>query len=55
MDNVRKKIISTEEKTSCLIELGFISNPNDDALVTTHKEECARAIAAGISGYLKSL
>lgn len=61
---VRMGTISDENKnykinrskcTSCIVELGFITNKNDDALVTTNKEDCARAIAAGISGYVKSL
>lgn len=47
--------INTSKCTSCIVELGFITNSKDDALVTTRKTECAKAIADGIEGYLKSL
>ena len=47
--------INTSKCTSCIVELGFITNSRDDALVTTKKTECAKAIADGIEGYLKSL
>jgi N-acetylmuramoyl-L-alanine amidase len=47
--------INTSKCTSCILELGFITNTNDDVLVTTKKAECARAIAQGIISYLGSL
>lgn len=46
--------INTSKCTSCILELGFITNTGDDVLVTSKKNECARAIAQGIIGYIKS-
>jgi N-acetylmuramoyl-L-alanine amidase len=39
--------------TSCLLELGFMSNSADLALVTTQKEKVANAISEGILKYLR--
>lgn len=47
--------INTSKCTSCIIELGFITSPRDDALVTSRKNECAGAIADGIDNYIKSI
>lgn len=39
--------------TSCLLELGFMTNSGDRELVTTKKEESAKAIADGIMEFLE--
>lgn len=39
--------------TSCILELGFITNSSDNELVTTKKSQCAEAIANGILNYIK--
>lgn len=41
--------------TSLILELGFITNSKDDALVISNRSECAKAIADGISRYIKSV
>ncbi|MBO5459619.1 MAG: N-acetylmuramoyl-L-alanine amidase [Lachnospira sp.] len=41
--------------TSCLLELGFMSNSIDTELVTVNKEEVAKAIADGIRSYLDTV
>lgn len=41
--------------TSCIIELGFITNAADNALVTTNKNQCAKSIAQGIINYINEL
>lgn len=41
--------------TSCLLELGFMSNSTDTELVTVNKEEVAKAIADGIRSYLDTV
>ena len=38
---------------SCIIELGFMTNTSDTELVTSNKNQCAKAIAQGIVNYLK--
>lgn len=37
---------------ACLVELGFISNPGEEALLISHTAEAARAIAIGIFKFL---
>ena len=39
---------------SCLVELGFMSNANDNRLITEKSEETASAISDGIMEYLNS-
>ena len=39
---------------SCLVELGFMSNANDNRLITEKPEETASAISDGIMEYLNS-
>lgn len=41
--------------TSCIIELGFITNTTDNTLVTKNKSLCAKAIAQGIINYINEL
>jgi len=41
--------------TSCIIELGFITNTTDNVLVTTNKNQCAKSIAQGIINYINEL
>lgn len=41
--------------TSCIIELGFITNTADNVLVTTNKSQCAKSIAQGIINYINEL
>lgn len=41
--------------TSCLLELGFMSNSIDTELVTVNKEKVAKAIANGIRSYLNTV
>jgi len=41
--------------TSCIIELGFMTNTADNALVTTNKNQCAKSIAQGIINYMNEL
>jgi len=41
--------------TSCIIELGFITNTADNVLVTTNKTQCAKSIAQGIINYMNEL
>jgi len=41
--------------TSCIIELGFITNNADNVLVTTNKTQCAKSIAQGIINYMNEL
>lgn len=41
--------------TSCLLELGFMSNSIDTELVTDNKQEVAKAIADGIRSYLDTV
>jgi N-acetylmuramoyl-L-alanine amidase len=41
--------------TSCIIELGFISNAADNTLVTTNKSQCAKSIAQGILNYINEV
>ena len=41
--------------TSCLLELGFMSNDIDTELVIVKKQEIAKAIADGIRSYLSTL
>ncbi len=39
---------------SCILELGFITNSQDNELVTGRKNQCAKAIANGILDYINS-
>ena len=41
--------------TSCIIELGFITNTVDNVLVTTNKNQCAKSVAQGIVNYMNEL
>lgn len=41
--------------TSCIIELGFITNATDNTLVTKNKNQCANSIAQGIMNYINDL
>jgi len=41
--------------TSCIIELGFMTNTADNVLVTTNKNQCAKSIAQGIINYINEL
>ena len=59
-DGVRQGSLAVVRNTnalSVLIELGYLINPEDNALLVNDKfrEKCAKAIAQGISDYLKSL
>lgn len=47
--------INKSQCTSCILELGFITNSKDDALVTGSRSKCAKAIADGIDKYVKSV
>lgn len=47
--------VNTSKCTSCILELGFITNSKDDALVISSRSKCAKAIADGISRYIKSI
>lgn len=59
-DGVRRGSLAVVRNTnalSVLVELGYLINPEDNALLVDEKfrEKCANAIALGISDYLKSL
>ena len=59
-DGVRQGSLAVVRNTnalSVLIELAYLINPEDNALLVNEKfrEKCAKAIAQGISDYLKSL
>ena len=41
--------------TSCIIELGFMTNTVDNVLVTTNKNQCAKSVAQGIVNYMNEL
>ncbi len=41
--------------TSMILELGFITNTQDNALFTTQKTACAKAISDGIIAYIEEL
>ena len=38
---------------ACLVETAFIDNPSDNALLDDHQDDFARAIACGISDFIK--
>ncbi|MDO5403432.1 MAG: N-acetylmuramoyl-L-alanine amidase [Eubacteriales bacterium] len=55
-DSTRDYYINQKSKcASCVLELGFISSPADNALVTTNSDAAAKAIADGILEYLKTM
>lgn len=51
----RNYAINESKCTSCIIELGFITNKTDNTLVTTNKSKCAKAIADGIINYINEV
>lgn len=53
--NVNYYVNGHTKMTSTLIELGFISNADDNNLVIGKSDECAQAIADGILEYLSKL
>jgi len=54
-ENTNYYMNSDSPCTSCIIELGFITNNTDNALVTTNKAQCAKSIAQGIVNYMNEL
>lgn len=59
-DGVRQGSLAVVRNTnalSVLVELAYLINPEDNALLVSEKfrDKCAKAIAHGISNYLKSL
>lgn len=53
--NVNYYVNGHTNMTSTLIELGFVSNAEDNAVVIGNSETCAQAIADGILEYLGTL
>ena len=47
-ENSNYYVLNNTNMTSCLIELGFISNDKDNKLLDENIEEYAKAIAEGI-------
>jgi N-acetylmuramoyl-L-alanine amidase len=47
------KINRNADCPSCLLELGFMSNDDDMAMILEYKEETANAISEGILKYLR--
>lgn len=47
-------VLGNTNMPACLIELGFISNTEDNRLLDIHREDYARAIADGITAILLS-
>lgn len=47
--------INQSKCTSCILELGFITNSSDNTFVTTNKSQCAKAIAQGIINYINEV
>lgn len=54
IDNEKLQVVSMSDVHSMLIELGFMTNPEDLAILTSpeKQDECAQAIAAAISDYI---
>lgn len=50
-------VLKHTEMPAALVELGFLSNPDDLKIMDTEffKDACARAIANGIKGYIKDI
>lgn len=46
-------VLKHTDATSVLVETAFISNEDDETLLITKKDEFARAIARGITDYIK--
>ncbi|MBR5284972.1 MAG: N-acetylmuramoyl-L-alanine amidase [Clostridia bacterium] len=50
--NTNYYVLGNTDMPSCLVELGFISSPEDNRLLDTHHDAYARAIADGIASIL---
>ena len=47
-------VLKNTNMTSCLIELGFITDERDNQLLDSHKKEYAKAIADGVIQTIES-
>ena len=50
--NTNYYVLGNTDMPSCLVELGFISSPEDNRLLDTHHDAYARTIADGIASIL---
>ena len=52
-DGSRLYVVNQTEATAVLVELAFITNPDDEWLLNERTDDFASALAAGIMQYIK--